>query len=53
MSICFNKELYQKKKKKNALIGSLAMHHFDYRGEVWGLRFSSALKGLIYLKVRI
>lgn len=37
----------------NALIGSLAMHHFDYRGEVWGLRFSSALKGLIYLKVRI
>ena len=37
----------------NALIGSLAMHHFDYRGEVWGLRFSSALKGLIYLKVRL
>ncbi|CAH3187891.1 unnamed protein product [Porites lobata] len=37
----------------NALIGSLAMHHFDYRGEVWGLRFSSALKGLIYLKTLV
>ena len=36
----------------SALIGSFAMHHFDYRVEVWGLRFSSALKGLIYLKVR-
>ena len=37
----------------NAVIGCLGMHHFDYRSELLGLRFSSALKGLVYLKVSI
>jgi len=36
----------------NALIGSLSMHHFGYRCDVLGIRISSALKGLVYLKVR-
>ena len=35
----------------NALIGCLSMHHFDYRCELLGIRLSSALKGLVYLKV--
>ena len=35
----------------NALIGSFSMHHFDYRCELLGIRISSALKGLVYLKV--
>ena len=34
-----------------ALIGSLSMHHFSYRCEMLGIRVSSALKGLVYLKV--
>ena len=35
----------------NAFIGSIGVHHFDYRCEVMAIRISSALKGLIYLKV--
>ena len=35
----------------NALIMCLSMHQFDYQSELLGVRFSSALKGLIYLKV--
>lgn len=35
----------------NALIGCVTMHHFDYKCELLGNRLSSALKGLIYLKV--
>ncbi|KAL9966836.1 hypothetical protein ACROYT_G024964 [Oculina patagonica] len=34
----------------NAFIGSLGVHHFDYRCEVLAIRISSALKGLIYRK---
>ena len=37
----------------NALIGCLSMHHFDYKCELLGNRLSSALKGLIYLKVSV
>ena len=35
----------------NGLIGSLGMHHQDYKGEVLGIRISSALRGLVYHKV--
>ena len=35
----------------NVLIMCLSMHQFDYESELLGVRFSSALKGLIYLKV--
>ena len=35
----------------NALIMCLSMHQFDYQSELLGVRFSSALKGLIYLNV--
>ena len=35
----------------NALIGSLGMHHHDYRCELLGIRISCALKGLVYHKV--
>ena len=35
----------------NTLMMCLSMHHFDYQSELLGIRFSSALKGLIYLKV--
>ena len=35
----------------NGLIGSLSMHQLDYRCELLGIRISSALKGLVYLKV--
>ena len=35
----------------NALVGSLSSHQFCYRCEVLGIRISSALKGLVYLKV--
>ena len=35
----------------NDLIGSLAMHHHDYRCELLGIRISCALKGLVYHKV--
>lgn len=35
----------------NALIGCLSMHHFDFRCELLSIRLSSALKGLVYLKV--
>ena len=35
----------------NTLISSLSMHHMDYRSELLGVRISSALKGLVYLKV--
>ena len=37
----------------NALIGCLSMHHFDYKCELIGNRLSSALKGLIYVKVSV
>ena len=36
----------------NTFLGSLAMHQNDYRGELLGIRISSALKGLVYRKVR-
>ena len=36
----------------NELISSLSMHQFDYRCEVLGTRISSALKGLVYMKVK-
>ena len=35
----------------NELICSLSMHQFEYRCEVFGIRISSALKGLVYMKV--
>jgi len=35
----------------NGLIHFLAMHQFDYKCELLGIRISSALKGLVYLKV--
>ena len=35
----------------NALIGSISMHHHDYRCELLGIRISCALKGLVYMKV--
>ena len=35
----------------NELIGSLCWHQFDYRCEVFGIRISSAIKGLVYVKV--
>ena len=35
----------------NALIGCLSMHYSEYRFELWGIRISSAIKGLVYLKV--
>ena len=35
----------------NALIMCLSMHHYDYQCELFGVRCSSALKGLVYLKV--
>ena len=34
-----------------SLTRDLCSHQFAYRGEVWGIRISSALKGLIYMKV--
>ena len=37
----------------NEVIGTLSMHHFAYRGELLGIRMSSALKGLVYLKVSL
>ena len=35
----------------NSLLGRLSMHHLDYRYELLGIRISSALKGLLYIKV--
>jgi len=35
----------------NALIRTLALHHFGYKCELLGIRISSALKGLVYHKV--
>ena len=35
----------------NAVIGRLCAHQFSYRCDVLGIRISSALKGLVYLKV--
>ena len=35
----------------NELICSLSMHQFEYRCGVFGIRISSALKGLVYMKV--
>ena len=35
----------------NSVIGTLSMHHHDYRCELLGIRISCALKGLIYHKV--
>ena len=32
-------------------ISSVGMHHFNYQSEVLGIRVSSALKGLVYMKV--
>ena len=37
----------------NSLIGTLSTHQFSYRCELLSIRISSALKGLIYLKVSI
>ncbi|XP_078347301.1 ATP-binding cassette sub-family C member 4-like [Oculina patagonica] len=34
----------------NALIACIIMHHNDYRSELLGIRFSCALKGLVYKK---
>ena len=36
----------------NAFTGCMCMHYSEFRYELWGIRISSALKGLIYLKVR-
>ena len=36
----------------NSLIGCLSMHHLDFRCEPLSNRLSSALKGLVYFKVR-
>ena len=36
----------------NAVIGSLSLHHLAYRSELLGIRISSAIKGLVYHKVR-
>ena len=36
----------------NAFAGCMCMHYSEFRYELWGIRISSALKGLIYLKVR-
>ena len=35
----------------NSLIGCNSIHHHDYRCELLGIRFSCALKGLVYMKV--
>ena len=35
----------------NELIGSVCWHQFAYRCEVFGIRISSAIKGLVYMKV--
>ena len=35
----------------NAFIGCMCMHYSEFRYELWGIRISSALKGIIYLKV--
>ena len=35
----------------NAVIGSICLHYSEFRYELWGIRISSALKGIIYLKV--
>ena len=35
----------------NGMIRSLSMHHLDFRCERLGIRISSALKGVVYLKV--
>ena len=34
-----------------SLARNLCAHQFAYRGDVWGIRISSALRGLIYTKV--
>ena len=36
----------------NTLVGCFAMHHFSYQCELQGIRISSAIKGLVYRKVR-
>ena len=36
-----------------ALIGSIAMHHQNYRAQMLGMKISSALRGLVYSKVSI
>ena len=35
----------------NGVISSVAMHQADYHWEVLGIKISSALKGLVYMKV--
>ena len=35
----------------NAFIGCICTHFSEFRYEMWGIRISSALKGIIYLKV--
>ena len=35
----------------NSLLGRLSVHHLMYRYELLGIRISSALKGLLYIKV--
>ena len=37
----------------NGFIRSLSAHQFAHRGEMFGIRISSALKGLVYHKVRL
>ncbi|XP_022785318.1 multidrug resistance-associated protein 4-like [Stylophora pistillata] len=34
----------------NAVIGTLGIHHMGYRTELYGIRVSSALRGLVYRK---
>ena len=35
----------------NAVVRNLSGHQLSYRGELIGIRITSALKGLVYLKV--
>ena len=35
----------------NGVISSVAMHHANYQCELLGIKISSALKGLVYMKV--
>ena len=35
----------------NALVGSIGMQHYNYAGELLGIRLSTAVKGLVYQKV--
>ena len=37
----------------NELVCSLSLHQFDYHCELLGIRISCALKGLVYMKVKV